>query len=118
MTSAELTHLVPDLQPVGWLSVAMIICGLTVYGFKVIRSLVRVTRRAGEFFDDWNGELARPGFDARPGIPERIARLEAASILTQAQLHTNGGLSLRDQTNRIEQTLNDHIIASGTGPHA
>lgn len=107
---SQLSQYLPDLQPVGWLGVVLTACGVCAYGFKVIRALVRITRQAGEFFDDWNGEEARPGFDARPGIPERVSRIEA-------QMSTNGGLSLKDQTNRIEATLNAHILATKAVPH-
>jgi hypothetical protein len=101
-------HLIPDLQPIGWLGVILTTCAISAYAFKAIRAVVRVTNRAGQFFDDWQGEPARLGFAARPGIPERIERLEQ-------QLNPNGGMSLRDQTNRIEDTLNKHILDSTEG---
>lgn len=80
----------PHIEPVGWLGItvsALIIAG---YLIKVVRAMVRVTRRANEYFDAWNGEPARPGFPARPGIPERLAHVE-------------------DQSNRIERKLEAHI---------
>ena len=65
----------------------------------IIARLKRITMfsdpRLGHFLDDWFGEDARPGFVARPGIPERLAEVEK-------QLHADGGTSLRDAINRIE----------------
>lgn len=50
-------------------------------------------RRTQEFLEDWFGEPARPGQEARPGAMQRLAQLEH-----------NGGSSLRDAVMRIEQT--------------
>lgn len=102
MTLHTVVDHLPHLQPVGWLGVTLTTLAICGYAFKAIRALASVTRRAQAFFDDWNGEDARPGFDARPGVPERVSRIEA-------QLQTNGGLSLKDQMNRIERKLEAHI---------
>lgn len=94
---------VPIVGVFGATIAALVLLG---YAFKITRFLVRLLKSTSEFLDDWKGELERPGFPARPGIPERVARIEA-------QLQTNGGMSLRDQTNRVEAKLDAHIMASG-----
>ena len=64
-----------------------------VKGWKVIK-------RLNHFLDDVMGEEARPGVPARPGLMERVMRVEH-------ELFPNSGASLRDQTNRIESTLTE-----------
>lgn len=113
----HLSQYLPDLQPVGWLGVVLTFCGVAGYGFKAIRFLVRLLRKTSDFLDDWQGEPARPGVAARRGVVERISDLETTQAHINAQMNTNGGLSLRDQTNRIEKTLNEHILASKAVPH-
>ena len=64
-----------------------------VKGWKVIK-------RLNHFLDDVMGEEARPGVPARPGLMERVMRVEH-------ELFPNSGASLRDQTNRIESTITE-----------
>lgn len=106
MNATELTNLLPDLQPVGWLGLIGSACVVLGYGFKVIKYVVTLLKKTGMFLDDWNGEPARPGVPVRLGILERLSRVEG-------QLTTNGGQSLKDQTDRIERKLEDHIKATG-----
>jgi hypothetical protein len=49
--------------------------------------------RFAHFLDDWFGEQVRPGFPGRPGIPERLARVEERT----RQLTPNGGSHLADK---------------------
>ena len=51
-----------------------------------------------EFRDDWKGTPPRPGVPARPGVMERLGNIEG-------QLKPNGGQSMHDAVNRIEQQL-------------
>ena len=62
-----------------------------VKGWKVIK-------RLNHFLDDVMGEEERPGVPARPGLMERVMRVEH-------ELFPNSGSSMRDQTNRIENTV-------------
>lgn len=64
-----------------------------VKGWKVIK-------RLNHFLDDVMGEEARPGVPARPGLMERVMRVEH-------ELFPNSGASLRDQTDRIESTITE-----------
>lgn len=50
--------------------------GLLALIGKVVRWMLRTWKRITDFLDDWNGEPPRPGVDARPGFPDRIASLE------------------------------------------
>ena len=79
---------------------------LTV-GVTVGRPLRKLSRQNDEFREDWYGESARPGRSAVPGVPERLARIEA-------ELQPNHGSSLRDAINRVEVRLEDHIHAHST----
>ena len=51
-----------------------------------------------EFRDDWQGVPARPGVPGHPGVMERLGNIEG-------QLKPNGGASMHDAVNRIEQQL-------------
>jgi len=53
-----------------------------------------------QFMRDWAGEEARPGRTAIPGVMERLNRIDG-------QLHNNGGSSLKDSMDRIEERLKD-----------
>jgi hypothetical protein len=64
--------------------------------------------RLQHFLDDWFGEKARPGFPGRPGIPERLEKVE----LDTAQLQRNGGAHLADAVARIER----HLQTQGGAP--
>lgn len=70
------------------------------------KPLRKLARQNDEFREDWYGQPARPGRDAVPGVPERLARMEK-------ELHPNGGGTLRDAINRVEQRLEDHIRSHG-----
>jgi len=52
--------------------------GLGLLGMvgRAVRWMLRTWKRVTDFLDDWFGEEARPGVEARPGFPERITRLE------------------------------------------
>jgi hypothetical protein len=66
----------------------------------------RMERKLDQIQRDWYGEAARPGFRARPGIPERLEMIEN-------QLKPNGGSSARDAINRVELGLNRLSIDQG-----
>ena len=57
-----------------------------------------VIRFISEFREDWKGVPARPGVPGRPGVMERLGNIEG-------QLKPNGGQSMHDVVNRIEQQL-------------
>lgn len=57
----------------------------------------RTSKQLGTFLEDWQGEAARPGVPARPGVMERLAGLEADTV----QLRRNGGASIADKIEAI-----------------
>jgi hypothetical protein len=50
-----------------------------------------------KFMRDWAGEPASPGRSAVPGVMERLNRMDG-------ELKRNGGSSMKDALNRVEQT--------------
>lgn len=61
----------------------------------VIRMLRRMSGQMSQLQEDWYGEAARPGYERRMGVPERLQRIEK-------ELTSNGGSSTRDAISRIE----------------
>lgn len=90
-----------------WAAIATV-CGAIIamitLALMVGKPLRKLLRQNDEFREDWYGIPARPGRDPVPGVPERLRRIEK-------ELHPNGGGTMRDALNRVEQRLNDHIAA-------
>lgn len=112
---------------IGQLVIAAAICGSA---WALIRKLGPGLVRLVHMLDDFQGEPARPGVQARPGMLERMSTMEAATrgvadgqvILTRqmtvvvdsvAQLSPNGGSTMRDSIARIEK---DTASLSGRTP--
>jgi hypothetical protein len=72
------------------------------YAVAPIRRRVKARDR---FYDTWNGEPARDGLTARPGVVDRLIRIES-------ELRPNGGGSIKDAVTRIERKVDAHITAS------
>jgi hypothetical protein len=73
----------------------------------------KLFRRVGQFLDDWNGEVARPGVEARPGVMARLSAIEY-------EVNYDHGGSMKDQvrTLGVEVTslhdkLDKHIESTG-----
>lgn len=76
------------------------------------RPLRRTAQGFEQFLEDWNGVPERPGFDAIPGVPERLRVLERNAKADRAlleridhELHPNSGGSMRDQLDRARQDM-------------
>jgi hypothetical protein len=67
----------------------------------------RVLRRTGHFLDDWQGEPAHDGLTATPGVMARLRSLEDFAASINAELHPNGGGSLRDVVARTAADVAD-----------
>ena len=68
-------------------------------GFKFIQSATR-------FMDDWYGTEEHPGVVARLSEGnERFDKIEKELATVKAELFTNGGSSVRDAINRIEEAV-------------
>lgn len=87
------------------LGVAGIIIGALVR--FVFRPLWRLTVKTGHFLDSWNGEPARDGLPARPGVVDRIVAIEY-------QVHSNDGGSIKDAVGRIESKVDAQTEAAAT----
>lgn len=106
----DLLDYLKGLPPFGWLSGVIIALFAMRYVYRGARFLYTTAVRTASFLDDWQGHPARPGVPVRLGVLERLSNVEG-------QLTTNGGTSLKDQTNRIEIRLNEHIAASSETRH-
>jgi hypothetical protein len=58
----------------------------------------KVMDNLDSFMRDWSGEKASPGRSAVPGVMERLNRIDG-------ELKRNGGSSMKDAINRVEQKL-------------
>lgn len=79
----------------GWLIGAGAACGAVTAIGVVVKKLWAFSRRIGHFLDDWGGRPERPGVDARPGVMERLDRIEH-------EVRRNDGSSLKDSVARTE----------------
>lgn len=87
---------------IGWLDGLLLVIGVAsiILGAvaAVTRSLRPLVHGVGQFLEDWNGEPERPGVSpAKPGVMARLSAIEH-------ELHPNGGSSMRDAIDRLEQT--------------
>lgn len=48
--------------------------------YELIKSMRRMTKKFDQFSEDWNGTDARPGVPARPGVMERLSRIELHQV--------------------------------------
>lgn len=53
------------------------------------------------FLEDWNGVPPRPGVDRRPGVMERLDKLEETTAEVKHEIKPNRGGSLADEIYRI-----------------
>lgn len=83
-------------------SLAGIVLGMLVW---IGRSGWRMFRRTDQFLEDWNGVAADSGHPLRPGVLQRLSALEISMTDVQAQVHMNGGGSLRDEVKRTEANV-------------
>jgi hypothetical protein len=90
-----------------WVAAIIALVGLAG-GFFVwfAKNAWQVFTRFNEFIEDWNGSPGDSrGHSARPGVMQRISRQEALMTDVQAQVHMNGGGSLRDEVKRTEAAV-------------
>lgn len=70
-----------------------------------LRKVSVLTKRFIHFLDDYFGEEARPGFDGRPGMQERMRIIEEELKCVAYEMKPNSGSSIKDAINRIEKRL-------------
>ena len=80
---------------VDWLLLVAAVLTVLGGGIKfVVDHVTPFFRALSNFLDDWSGEPARPGYSGRTGVMTRLSQLE-----------NNGGGSINDAVDRIEQTV-------------
>lgn len=88
------------------------IAGAVALAWKVVRGLFRTTRKLMRMADEVLGDGdGRPGWGRRltaieavsRSNAERLTAIEKHASRVDAELRPNGGASVRDQLNRIEQ---------------
>jgi hypothetical protein len=80
-----------------WITAAVALTGAIIGCIAwAARWLWRILRRAAHFFDDYFGEPARDGVDAKPGVMSRLASVETLIAQVHAETRPNHGTSLRD----------------------
>ena len=91
-----------------WLT-AFVALAAAVFGLLgwVARYGWRVTRRTMRFLDDWQGETAREGLPAVPGVMARLKSVEGLVASISAEMHPNGGSSLRDVVHKTAADVAD-----------
>ena len=91
-----------------WLT-AFVALAVAVFGLLggVARYGWRVTRRTMRFLDDWQGETAREGLPAVPGVMARLKSVEGLVASISAEMHPNGGSSLRDVVHKTAADVAD-----------
>lgn len=84
---------------------AVFLAGVVLFIWKVVPGL----RKAIRLVDDLTGTPARPGFDPRPGLMERVATIEK-------EVSYNGGQSLKDavrdsraEVAELKDTFHQHL---------
>jgi hypothetical protein len=65
----------------------------------------KLVKRFIHFLDDYFGEEARPGFEGRAGLQERLRIIEMEIECISFEMRPNHGTSIKDAVNRIEQRL-------------
>ena len=70
-----------------------------------IQKTTILIKRFIHFLDDYFGEEARPGFEARPGMQERLKFIESEISCISYEMRPNSGSSIKDAIDRIERRL-------------
>ncbi|MDT0305054.1 hypothetical protein [Streptomonospora wellingtoniae] len=85
-----------------WLLGAAGVVGAAGVLIAAARKVWTFGRRVGHFLDDWTGEAARRGVEARPGVMERLCTIEDRLGAVEHEVRTNDGSSLKDAVRRTE----------------
>ena len=70
-----------------------------------LHKAVKLVKRFIHFLDDYFGEEARPGFEGRPGMQERLRFMEEEIACISFEMRPNHGTSIKDAVGRIEDRL-------------
>lgn len=83
---------------------AATVTAIGVIGVGLHKS-IKIVKRFIHFLDDYFGEEARPGFEGRPGMQERMRIIEEELKCVSYEMRPNSGTSIKDAINRIEKRL-------------
>lgn len=91
-----------------WLAavVALIVAVCAGAAFA-LRWAWRILRRIIHFLDDYGGQPARDGLEARPGFMARLGSVEHLLAKVVAETTPNGGGSMRDEVARTARDVAD-----------
>jgi hypothetical protein len=78
--------------------------GLIAGFIKFVWPMMRSIRN---FLSGWEGEPARPGVEARPGVMERLQVIEFDVKAIKHEVHLNSGQSIKDTVVRTEGKIDD-----------
>jgi hypothetical protein len=70
-----------------------------------LHKATKLVKRFIHFLDDYFGEEARPGFQGRAGMQERMLIIEQELKCVSYEMRPNSGTSIKDAINRIEKRL-------------
>ena len=70
-----------------------------------LHKATKLVKRFIHFLDDYFGEEARPGFEGRPGMQERLRFMEEEIACISFEMRPNHGTSIKDAVGRIEDRL-------------
>lgn len=73
--------------------------------------MIGTMKKINDFLEDWRGEDARPGYPGRPGVLERLVKLEEHAATTTHEVTPNSGSSIKDQLNRVDLALPEILRA-------
>lgn len=92
--------------------IALFSAVITIGGWLFSKAWPQI-RKVSHFVDDLAGEPERPGVPARPGIMERLASVEDEVREVKAQVKNSHSTNLRDDIDRVQKSLAEHIEESG-----
>lgn len=117
MTAAEVTDStgVPPVDAlVVWSLAAVAIAGALALIWRAVQTVRRIARRVDDFVDDWQGVPPRPGVAERPGVMDRLDRIEGRISRVEHELQPNSGRSLRDAVDRVDRRTQTLTADPGT----
>jgi hypothetical protein len=90
----------------GWVaSITAVAVALAALAGWAARWAWRILSRTTQFLDDYFGEPAREGIEARPGVMARLRNVESLAGDIRAETRPDGGNSMRDIVHRVADEL-------------
>jgi len=68
----------------------------------LVKGITKLVQRFNLIFDDWSGVESRPGVPGYPGVMARLEGMEERQVFFEGVVTPNGGGSLRDAVDRID----------------